>query len=115
MSSFALIHFSIGLMVVLSPEKLSGNGGPPPALFGWIFMLFGGLFVLFGWTLGGLMIYAGRCLQQRKKHTFCLVAAAVSCVMMPLGTVLGVFTIIVLTKPSVKQLFGLHPPDAPMN
>jgi hypothetical protein len=31
--------------------------------------------------------------------------AALSCAFMPFGTVLGVFTIVVLVRPSVKQLF----------
>ena len=38
--------------------------------------------------------------------TFCLVMGAVACMFMPVGTVLGVFTIVVLMKPSVKELFG---------
>jgi hypothetical protein len=32
--------------------------------------------------------------------------ACVSCVFMPIGTILGVFTILVLSRPSVKSAFG---------
>jgi len=32
--------------------------------------------------------------------------AGVECMFMPFGTVLGVFTIIVLMRPSVKEIFG---------
>jgi hypothetical protein len=32
--------------------------------------------------------------------------AAIACMFMPFGTVLGVFTIIVLMRPSVKELFA---------
>ena len=32
--------------------------------------------------------------------------AAISCAFMPFGTVLGIFTLIVLTKPPVKSLFA---------
>jgi hypothetical protein len=32
--------------------------------------------------------------------------AAVSCIFWPFGTVLGVFTLVVLTKASVRQMFG---------
>jgi hypothetical protein len=35
----------------------------------------------------------------------CFVVAAIECIFMPFGTVLGVFTIIVLSRPSVKALF----------
>ena len=36
-----------------------------------------------------------------------LVVAALECLAFPLGTVLGVFTLIVLVRPEVKQLFGV--------
>jgi hypothetical protein len=32
--------------------------------------------------------------------------AGIECIFMPVGTVLGVFTIIVLMRDSVKELFG---------
>jgi hypothetical protein len=41
---------------------------------------------------------------------FCLVMGGVECLFMPFGTVLGVFTIIVLMQEPVKQLFGVNPP-----
>jgi hypothetical protein len=41
---------------------------------------------------------------------FCLVMGGVECLFMPFGTVLGVFTIIVLMREPVKQLFGVNPP-----
>ena len=36
---------------------------------------------------------------------FCFVIACLACMQMPLGTILGVFTIIVLARPSVKEMF----------
>ena len=39
---------------------------------------------------------------------YCLVVAAVECIFMPFGTVLGVFTIIVLMRPGVKERFGVE-------
>ena len=36
----------------------------------------------------------------------CIVMAALACLSMPFGTVLGVFTIIVLARPSVQALFS---------
>jgi len=58
-----------------------------------------------GWTLAVCMLIAGRNLAKRRHHTFCLVVAAISCIFMPFGTILGVLTIIVLMRPSVKGLF----------
>jgi hypothetical protein len=46
-------------------------------------------------------------------YIFCLVIAAVECIFMPFGTVLGVFTIIVLQRPTVKAMFrGQSPAQA---
>jgi len=36
--------------------------------------------------------------------------ACIECLFMPFGTVLGVFTILVLVRESVKQLFGVELP-----
>ncbi len=38
--------------------------------------------------------------------------AGVACMFMPFGTVLGVFTIIVLLRDSVKELFSVTEPSA---
>lgn len=46
-----------------------------------------------------------RFLSRRRHHVFCLVIAGIECLVMPFGTVLGVFTIIVLTKESVREMF----------
>jgi hypothetical protein len=44
-------------------------------------------------------------LRERKNRTFSFVVACVNCIHVPLGTVLGVFTIVVLSRESVKRLY----------
>ena len=78
---------------------------PTPAFFGWLLIIIASIFILFGWALAATMIFAGRRLRQRKSHTFCFVLAGIECVVIPAGTVLGVFTIIHLSRDSVRQLF----------
>jgi hypothetical protein len=104
---FPIIHFLIGAAMVFFPDKLGDAKGEPPALVGLFFMGFAGLWMLFGFTLAVCTFIAGRSLGQRRRHTFCLIIAAIECVTcIPFGTVLGVFTILVLMRPSVKQAFG---------
>jgi hypothetical protein len=105
--SFPLIHVFIGLMFMLNPDGIAGDAKQsfPARLFGLIFVVIGGSIVLFGWTLGALTAYAGRCISRQEKHTFCVVVACVNCLHVPLGTLLGVFTLIVLFRDSVRQLF----------
>ncbi|HZE99947.1 MAG TPA: hypothetical protein VE981_23270 [Planctomycetota bacterium] len=101
-----LMHLGIGILTLVAPEKMAGGkGGPPPAFFGWIFTVIGGVAVLSFWTISGLMFAAGRCLRQRKRHTFCLVVAGLSLFFMPFGTAIGVITLVMLTRPEVKALF----------
>jgi len=73
-------------------------------------MLFGvmmGMQVLIFGVLAISCGVAGRKLSTHSSYTFCLVVAGLECLWMPLGTVLGVFTIIVLIRPSVKAIFGV--------
>ena len=106
-SSFFLIYLVLGIMFVASPSTMSGGSGPPPPAFmGWIFIMIAVGAILIGWTYAVLILLSGRFLAQRKHHLFCLIMAGVSCaVNVPIGTVLGVFTLIVLLRPSVKELF----------
>ncbi len=102
-SLFPLIHLVVGIAMVtgrLEPED------PGAAIAGWFFIAFAGLFIACGLTFAGFIAYAGRCLHQRRRHTLCLIIAGVECMMMPFGTVLGVFTLIALTKPPIRALFA---------
>lgn len=111
-SLFPLIHLVMGLAMVtghLPMESEQGNEPFDPRLFGWFFVAFAGAFIAAGLTLAGFMAYAGRCLVQRRRHVLCMVVAGISCCFMPFGTVLGVFTLIVLLRPSVKAAFGAGP------
>jgi len=105
-ASFPILHLVIGLSMVFGKFGQETKGGPPPELFGWFFVLFAGAWMLVGWTIAVCLVLAARYLRQRRRYLFCLVVAGVSAaVCMPFGTVLGVFTIIVLLRPSVKEAF----------
>ena len=57
----------------------------------------------------------GRWLAARRNWTFCFVVACLSCMNVPLGTILGVFTILVLQRPGMKGVFGLPLPGGYLN
>ena len=83
-------------------------------VMGGIFTAAAALIMLCGFALSLAIIVAGRRLAAHRSHTYCLVIAAIECLFMPLGTVLGVFTIIVLVRPEAREFFGLPGnPEAP--
>ncbi len=109
---FGLIYVVLGMFFALAPSQAfgPGPGQQPPAFMGVLFTLMGGVIFLLGWAVAALVILAGRSLAGRKRYVLCLVAAGVECLWMPFGTVLGVFTIIVLMRPNVQALFGRPAP-----
>jgi hypothetical protein len=112
---FPIIHLIVGLVFIFASNHFTGNGRPPPAFIGWIFVIFACVFITIGWTMAALILTTGRFLARRKHYQFCFVMACVECLFMPFGTVLGVFTILVLSRESVKPLFGLNPPITAAN
>jgi hypothetical protein len=101
-----IIHLVLGLFFILAPEKFGHGSQQPPAWIGWFFVVFASVLILVGWTLAVLVLMAGRFIARRKHYMFCFVMACVECIFMPFGTVLGVFTILVLNRASVKELFA---------
>jgi hypothetical protein len=69
------------------------------------------LIVLMNVLFAAGLALVGWFLARRRHRLFCIVMAACNCLMIPLGTVLGIFTIVVLSRDSVKALF--QPPAAP--
>lgn len=108
---FPLIHAFVGLSILSGVDGMhdalqNSTDGSPPSWFGWLFFLMGLLFFLIGQTVSVSLILSGRYLKQRKHYMFSFVLACIACAFFPFGTVLGVFTILVLSRASVKELYG---------
>jgi hypothetical protein len=102
---FPVIYVAVGVLAVYAPGTMDSEGDALPAMFGWIFIVIGAGLMLLGWAFAVFTILTGRYLARQVHYLFCMVIAAIECMFMPFGTVLGVFTIIVLAKPSVKKMF----------
>ena len=109
---FPTFHLIMGVIFAVGGITQGGEDALFMGLMGIFFVLFSLVFMFSAWTLATLVIFSGRNLARRTRYKFCLVMAGVVCIFMPFGTVLGVFTIIVLCRPSVKQLFGIEIPPA---
>jgi MFS family permease len=110
-SLFPVLHLVVG--VGLATGSFPDTQGDEEArIVGTIFIVVAVAGILFGFFCAALVALAGKYLKERRNYVFCLVVAGLSCLFMPFGTVLGVFTIVVLMRDSVKHLFG-RPVTAP--
>jgi hypothetical protein len=106
-------HLAMGLWLLTSDVAKAKNG-TPAVLFGSFFTLIAVTWMLLAWSLAACILIAGRSLAGRTRRTFCLVVAGVEAMLcIPFGTVLGAFTIIVLLRPAVREVFEVsgQPPS----
>ena len=103
---FLFGHYAIFHSIMDNPKLWEGQkGGPPPVeffqVFRW-FYLIGGAWLV---ASGVINVISGIFLRARKHRMFSLIVAGLNCVHIPLGTVLGVFTLVVLMRDSVRESY----------
>jgi len=109
---FPLLYAVMGLMFLSIPDQLHhAADSPPPALFGWLLFGIGiGLTILL-LAFAVAKLLAGFAIRKRRHRVFVLIVAGFSCLSIPYGTLLGVFSFIVLGRPSVAALFAATEAD----
>ena len=116
-AAFVFLHYMIMSTVFMNPQiwqKAQQHQPSPPfnpqeffKIFVWFYVFFGLCFLL----ASVANILSGIFLTKRKNRMFSLVVAGLDCLQVPFGTLLGVFTIIVLVRPSVVELYESNPPS----
>ena len=94
-------HFLIMNIMMTSPQFLDGDGSPPPPE---VLGIMRGLYVVLAFFLIIEVVLNVLCaldLKGNNSRTLSLITSGLNCLNFPLGTALGVFTIIVLMRPSV--------------
>ena len=102
-SLFGLLYAFIGFFVLASNPALAGPDSP--AFVGWVMGVLGLCFGVGAVALTAAKIYTGQCLKQRRARIFCLVTAAITTLGIPEGSLLGIWTFMVLNRPSVSRMF----------
>ncbi len=109
---YLIFHYWLVHTMLTNPQSLGVDPArfPPPqipparilAITQLICIVFGTWFIvsLIGNVLSGVW------LRARKARMFSIAVGALNCLWLPLGTVLGVWTILVLIRPSVRKLYG---------
>ncbi len=103
---FPIIHVAIGMLIVTGKLPADNGGHIPPSSMGYLFVVLGIFIIALFWVMALCLFMSGWFLGKRQHYMFSFVVAALSCLQIPLGTVLGVFTIMVLSRPSVKAMYG---------
>lgn len=105
---FPLIYVAMGILFIFAPPPNHAvrPGEPPLATMGAIIATIGGIISLALAVEGALKLLVAKSLRQRRRRVFCMVMAAISSFSMPYGTMLGVFSFMLLTRPSIQTLFA---------
>jgi hypothetical protein len=103
-SVFGTIYCVFGLFLMIAAPHSSAREADPRLVGG--FMVILGVAITLGLAAyGGLHLFAARCLRLRQSRGLCLFAAALSCLQVPIGTAIGIFTFIVLGRTRVRAMF----------
>jgi hypothetical protein len=103
------VQLTVGLLLATGRIGAADDGSEA---FGWLMASCASFLVILGLSIATLVAIAGRGLARHRSYTYCLVVAGFLCLAIPFGTLLGVFTIIVLVKPTVRALFGVDAPSS---
>lgn len=95
-----LVGLVLSFVMLLIGTSALSNGSF--ALVGLAFPL---VLLLIGATMAVAAFEVATSLQNHGRRTFCLVVAWLVCALFPLGTVLGVFTILQLIQPEAERAF----------
>jgi hypothetical protein len=112
-SVFPLIYVAMGIYIASMGRTIQRRSdAPDPAFMGLIFIIIGLAASFIAVGAGVLKLVAASAIKKRRSRPLVLVAAAVSCLSLPYGTVLGIFTFMVLSRQSVARLFDSSAPSS---
>ncbi len=103
-SCIPIVHLAIGIGMVTG--RFGAAKEPILRVIGPLLIVVATVLILSGWAFAILLAVAGTHLRGSRHYTFCLVMAGVACAFVPFGTVLGVLTIVVLSRPGVRAAFA---------
>lgn len=103
--SVVLIALYAAIITAVFANVPTRPGEPGPEVFAGLVVGVCVALVVLSAVCGVLQYMAGRRLREYRARGFCQIVAGLSCLSIPIGTVLGVFTFVVLNRPSVRALF----------
>jgi hypothetical protein len=117
LSLFGMLLLACGIAILTGtiPTKTPPGEPDPREFIGWLLTAEGALVFAIPMTFAILWTANGWLISRRRGYVFCLVVAGIACIQFTTGTLLGVFTFLVLLQPSVRALFyGLPAGEPPV-
>ncbi len=110
-SCMGTVYIGSGAVLAFLPDDaLASDPNAPPAglihFVGWVIVAIGGVATAAQFVGALLQLLTARFITARRHRMFCLVVAGLTCLWVPLGTALGVFTFVVLSREWVIEQFG---------
>jgi hypothetical protein len=113
---FIALHFFFMRIIMTMPQSPPASASPgisasppPPVMPAEIMTIMIVFYIVAGLMIASLAtgnILAAIWIKKKIQHTMTFAIAAINCTFFPFGTVLGVFTIIVLQRPTVKMTYA---------
>lgn len=103
-----IITAIIALFLVRQPDS-----GVSPNLI--MFIIIPSAIVVAGCLFISCLIITGLKLYRNRSWLFCMIIAVTECIVFPFCTILGIFTIIFLTREPVRNLFMAHATETKQN
>jgi outer membrane lipoprotein-sorting protein len=109
--AFTLLHYFMMHTVFAKPDLWKSQPDVPLAarelfsVFVWFYVFMGTLLLI----ACAANVLSGIFLSRKRHRMFSIVVGGLNCLQFPLGTALGVFTILVLSRESVRDLYA--PPE----
>lgn len=107
LSLFPALQLVLGLLMASGRLEPQDEGS---RIAGWLLSSCASFLLIVGLGLAAAIALAGQSIARRRRYTYCLVVAGLLCLLVPLGTLLGVFALVVLVRPSVRARFDPPPP-----
>jgi len=104
--AFLALHLVLMSAFFTNPEMWKNTkSGPPPEIFLKLMLggyAFGAVVILTG---GVLNLLSGLFIRKRRHRMFSIIIGGLNCLHVPFGTLLGVFTILILSRDSVRKTY----------
>ena len=100
--------FYTGVLTMVMSGVAAGAAGPDAEVVGTVFNILAGVFgtlAFLALVYGICLIVSGILMQKRKARLFSFIIAIPDLIAIPWGTLLSVFTLVVLSRESVKALY----------